>query len=96
MSAHPKIHARGDHRYLVTAPHEDDVVQIAVYASPTFMERVGAPRGTEVDVVVRVLGFLLEHQTIDELPPQLDLEEVAAAYEGVEARVRDRVRESAS
>lgn len=71
-------------------------MQIDIYASPEFMERLGVRRGTETDVVAQVLEFLLEHQSIDQLPPQLDLEEVSAAYDGVEDQVRDRILRGAS
>ncbi len=91
MTDRPQIEATGDHHYLVTGHHQDDTVQIDIYASPEFMERLGVRRGTETDVVAQVLGFLLKHQAIDELPPQLDLEEVSAAYDGVEEQVRDGI-----
>lgn len=91
MRHHPRIEATGDHHYLVTSSQQGDVVQVDLYASPSFMERLRVPSGAEVDVVITALGILLEHQTIDELPAQLDLEDVAAAYDGVEERLRARV-----
>lgn len=88
-SRHPRVKILGEHRYLVTIGHEDGDLQIAVYANPDFISKLAAPPGSETQIVVGTIAYLTARQSTDDLPPQLDLEDVAAAYDGFEAELRN-------
>lgn len=84
MSDEPTAEALENHIFLLHLPGpEGDAVDIRVYASPDVLARVGAvDPADDYRVVQATAGYLLARQRADELPPFLELDDVAAAYEG--------------
>jgi hypothetical protein len=80
---HPRIEALGDHDYLVDVPLGEDVVTIRMRATP---EVVGRIAGADADadetrVVAATMAYLTARQRADDLPEQLDLDDVVAAHD---------------
>ena len=88
MSDPASVEPFGEHYFLVRGEESGDAVATRFYVDPGFMERLEVPGATEAEVVRASMSYLLDHQRIDELPPQLDLDDVAAAYDGFEDHLR--------
>lgn len=85
------VESLGEHRFLLTRRDGDELVEIQVYADPTFVKRIG-PDGVDEQRIVRAAAdFLLERQRADELPGKIDLDDIVAAYDGFIDDMRDRV-----
>jgi hypothetical protein len=80
MVDEPRIEALGDHDYRVSVAMDDDVVSIRVRATPDVVARVGGTHADEARVVAATMAFLTARQGADDLPQQLDLDDVVAAY----------------
>lgn len=91
MTDRAQVEYLGEHRYLVRARQGEDVVEIVVYASPVVIARLAAAEIDEARIVEATAAFLFTRQRPDDLPPQLDLEDVAAAYDGFEEDVSQRL-----
>lgn len=93
MSGEPTAEALDNHSYLLHLPDPDgNAVDIRVYASPDVLARLGAvDPADESRVVQATAAYLLARQRADELPAFLDLDDVAAAYEGYVEDLRDRL-----
>ncbi len=87
MCAQPDIEALGEHRYLVTISEGEDTVEILVLANPSVVARLGS-EGDELRVVRSTADYLIARQRADDLPAELDLDDVAAAYEDFEDHLR--------
>ncbi len=88
MAEQTRIEALGERRYLIRASLDDDKVEILVYATPSVIERLTDDPADEIRVIEATGAFLLARQRPDDLPSQLDLDEVVAAYEDFEGDVR--------
>lgn len=92
MSGEPTAEALDDHSYLLHLPDPDgSAVDVRVYASPDVLDRLGVDPGDEPRVVQATAAYLLARQRADELPAFLELDDVAAAYEGYVEDLRDRL-----
>jgi hypothetical protein len=91
MSDLSSVEPFGEHYFIVRGEESGDTVETRFYVDPGFMERLGVPGAAEEEVVRAAMSYLLQHQRLDELPPQLDLDDVAAAYDGFEGHLRDRL-----
>ena len=92
MSGEPTAEALDDHSYLLHLPDPDgNAVDIRVYASPDVLDRLGVDPADESRVVQATAAYLLARQRADELPAFLELDDVAAAYEGYVEDLRDRL-----
>jgi hypothetical protein len=78
------IQTVGEHRYLVRTQQDEDAVEILVRASPTMVARLTQGGADEIRVIEATIAYLTDRQRADDLPPQIDLDEMAAAYEGFE------------
>ena len=87
MISQPTIEAMDDHRYLVRATQDDDVVDVSVRVDPDFGQRLGIT-ASGPEIVGAAMAFLLQRQRMDDLPAQLDLEDIAAAYGEFAERLR--------
>ncbi|MBX6750131.1 MAG: hypothetical protein IRY85_10765 [Micromonosporaceae bacterium] len=87
-----KIDALGEHRFLVRTRQDDDVVEVLVRASPAAVARFIDNEADEIRVIEATFAYLLTRQRADDLPPQLDLDEVLAAYADLEDDVRRRLQ----
>jgi len=80
MGVRPTIEATGDHEYLVNLKvEEDSPVTLRVRANASTLEAVGGDVD-EQSLVIATLEFLTKRQAPDELPTDLDLQDVADAY----------------
>ena len=75
----PAVEALGDHDYLVRLQQGEDTVVLRVHADPAVVERIAEE---EQRVVEATAAYLIARQSVDELPEQVDLDDVAAAYDG--------------
>jgi hypothetical protein len=75
----PALEALGDHDYLVRIQQAEDTVVLRVHADPAVVERIA---DEEQRVVEATAAYLIARQSADELPEQVDLDDVAAAYDG--------------
>lgn len=80
-----QIESLGDHDYLLRIGMDDDVVTVRVYADPDVVSGLG---GDEQRVVAATVAFLTARQRADDLPADLDLADVAAAYDDYLDRLR--------
>ena len=83
----PALEALGDHDYLVRFQQDEDTVVVRVHADPAVVVRVG---DDEQRVVEATAAYLIARQGAEDLPEQVDLDAVAAAYDGY---VEDRHRQ---
>ena len=88
MTDEPQVEALGGHRYLVRARQDEDIVEIQVYATPDVIARFISARTDETRIIEATVAYLIARQRPDDLPPQLDLDDVMAAYEGFEDALR--------
>ena len=84
----------GEHTYLVSGRQDGEPVEVRVVVDPATAEQLGVGGLDDGDVVRATLSYLLEHQQLDELPAQLDLVDVDAAYEGFAESLRTRLGRS--
>ena len=75
----PALEALDDHDYLVRLQQGEDTVVLRVHADPAVVERIAEE---EQRVVEATAAYLIARQSVDELPEQVDLDDVAAAYDG--------------
>ncbi|GAB3024263.1 hypothetical protein [Mycobacterium bourgelatii] len=75
------IEALGDHEYLIRVAQDDDLVTIEMRANPEVVDRIAGPDADEARVVATTVDYLIARQRPDELPGQLDLDDVMAAYD---------------
>ncbi|BDX31913.1 hypothetical protein TUM20985_24600 [Mycobacterium antarcticum] len=85
------IEALGDHDYLALVPLGEDVVTIRIRATPEVVAQIAGTAGDETRVVAATIAYLTARQRADDLPGQLDLEDVAAAYNGYVEDMRTRL-----
>jgi len=90
----PGIDVLGDHRYLVRAWQDDEVVEVLLVATPDVVARIAGEATAESAVVDASVAWLLERQRVDELPAEVDLDDVAAAYADFETDLRRRLGEN--
>ncbi|WP_030273826.1 hypothetical protein [Streptomyces sp. NRRL B-24484] len=80
MSADIQVEPLGDHEYLVRFPSDDDVVLSRFRATEATVEQLRLVRADEERIVEETAAFLTERQPTADLPPMIDLADVAAAY----------------
>lgn len=88
MSVGFEVEEFRDHYYLVRGEVDGDAVETRFLADPGALDALGVGGRPAVDVVRATVDFLLQRQRLDELPPQVDLEDVAAAYPDFEEALR--------
>jgi len=80
MTVHqPALEALGDHDYLVRFQQDEDTVVVLVHADPDVVAQIA---DDEQRVVEATAAYLVARQGADDLPEQVDLDTVAAAYDG--------------
>ena len=80
MTVHqPALEALGDHDYLVRFQQDEDTVVVRVHADPAVVAQIA---DDEQRVVEATAAYLIARQSADDLPEQVDLDTVAAAYDG--------------
>ena len=85
MNTGTDIEFVGDHEYLVQITLDDDIITLRAYADPEVVAHIGA---AEDHIVAATISYLTDRQQPDELPTDLDLQDVAAAYDDYVDRLR--------
>jgi hypothetical protein len=78
----PQVQALGDHHYVIRVQEDEDTIEIRVHASPGVVARIAAVDTDENRVIEATAAYLLARQRADDLPTVLDLDDIAAAYDG--------------
>jgi hypothetical protein len=78
----PHVEPLGDHNYLIRVRQGEDTVQIHVHASAAVVHRVAVVDTDETRIIEATAAYLIQRQRADDLPMTLDLDDVAAAYDG--------------
>ena len=73
------VEALGDHDYLVRFKQDEDTVVVRVHADPAVVAQIA---DDEQRVVEATAAYLIARQSADDLPEHVDLDAVAAAYDG--------------
>jgi hypothetical protein len=89
----PSLEALGDHDYLIRFQQRQDTVVVRMYADPAVVAQIG---GDEQRVVEATAEYLIARQDADDLPEQVDLDTVAAAYDDFIADLQHRLTQGPS
>ena len=76
-----QIDAVGAHRYAITLREGEDLVQIRLYADAVTVALITNDQLDERRLVEQTVRYLVRRQRADDLPPALDLADVAAGYD---------------
>ena len=82
MADNPHVEALGDHHYLIHVRQGEDIVEVRVHATPAVVARIASVETDETRIIEATAAYLIARQRADDLPAVLDLDDVAAAYEG--------------
>ncbi|PZH16000.1 hypothetical protein C1I97_07230 [Streptomyces sp. NTH33] len=75
-----QIEPMGDHDYLVHVRYSGGVIESRFQASPAVVDELDAAEADEQRVIEETALYLAERQPVMDLPPMVDLDDVAAAY----------------
>ncbi|MFF4340902.1 hypothetical protein ACFY00_13330 [Kitasatospora sp. NPDC001540] len=80
MAVDIRVESLGDHEYLVRVA--DGAVEAATQVRVTdgVLERPGLAGGDEGRIVRETVAFLVERQPVIDIPPMIDLDDLADAY----------------
>ncbi|MEU9045696.1 MULTISPECIES: hypothetical protein [unclassified Kitasatospora] len=81
MSEHFEVEPLGDHEYLLRARAGEEVVESRFRASEAVVEQFHTAPVDEQRLVEETAEFLAERQPVVDLPPMVDLDDVAACYD---------------
>jgi hypothetical protein len=81
MTGKMQVHALGDHNYLIHLYEGEEQVLIEIRASTDVVQQLGLHEFDEPRIVEATAVFLIERQLAIDLPPTLDLDDVAAGYD---------------
>ncbi|GAB3439518.1 hypothetical protein GCM10027517_12960 [Phycicoccus ginsengisoli] len=81
MTTQLDVEPVGGHDYLVRVRQGEERVDILIQATPDVLQRPGLGGLTEAQIVEATAEFLVERQFAADLPQELDLDDVAAAYD---------------
>lgn len=94
MNDVPVIQEMAVHEYLVRVSEGDDVIEIRLHTSPAVLTRIGGGDTAEPLIVEATMSYLMARQRADDLPTELDLDDVASADEGYVEDIRHRLAKS--
>jgi hypothetical protein len=77
----PHVEPLGEHDYLIRVREGEATVEIRLHASPAVVRRI-AVDVDETRIVEATVAYLVQRQRADDLPVNLDLDDVTAAYDG--------------
>lgn len=81
----------GSHTFMVRGTEHGDQVEVQVSVGPDAVDDLGLTGSTDEQIVDATINYLLGHQRLDELPAEVDLEVVAAAYDDFADAARARL-----
>jgi hypothetical protein len=76
-----QIETTGAHIYLIRVSVDEEAVEVTLHADPETVARLAVEGADERRIVEATTAYLIRRQRPDDLPPSLDLADVAAAYE---------------
>lgn len=88
MSTPFEVEFLRDGLYLVRGEVDGDPAEVQFRIEEDELERLGLPHSSGADVVAATASYLLEHQRLDELPDQVQIEDVSQAYADFAAHLR--------
>ena len=91
-AAEPRIEALGDHEYLVHITMDDDIVTVRVRATPDVVADIAGDGAGDAAVVLATVAYLTARQRPDDLPQELDLDDVVAAYDDYVDQLHETLR----
>jgi hypothetical protein len=80
MGLEIQIDPLGDHEYLVRFAKDGQEAMSRFQASESVVDQLGVPSTEELRLVAETAGYLAERQPVIDIPPMIDLDDVAAAY----------------
>ncbi|HHU40362.1 MAG TPA: hypothetical protein GXZ45_13910 [Propionibacterium sp.] len=80
-----------DHYYIIRGREDGDLAETRVFVDPAVLADLRIEGVSAPDVVTTTIDYLLERQRIDDLPTQVDIEDVAAAYDDFAEHLRTRL-----
>lgn len=87
-----KIEVLDQDRYIVQIPNDDEPVTILVRASADATARLGPAAVSDTRVVEATIDYLVARQGAEDLPQELDIEDVFSAYDDFEGELRRRLQ----
>lgn len=81
MSEQIQIEPLGAGDYLVRVRYADGVIESRFRVSQDVLDRFGVPEDRVAEVIDEIAGFLTDRRPLIDLPPLVDLDDVAAAYD---------------
>jgi hypothetical protein len=91
MSMDGTLQKLSGHLYLVQIRQGEDVIELRLDATSDIVTRIGGADPDEPLIVEATISYLLARQRADDLPPELDLEDIACAYEGYIDEIRHQL-----
>jgi hypothetical protein len=88
----PRIERADEHNYLITVADADGDVEFRLRVTPAAMAQLGLRPDQEVQTVAATAAYLIGRQPVIELPGELDLDDVIAAYEDFPGRLADALK----
>jgi hypothetical protein len=76
-----QIESTGDHVYLIRVGMDGEAIEVTLHADAETVARLAVEGADEQTIVEATAAYLIRRQRPDDLPPSLDLADVAAAYE---------------
>lgn len=91
MSEQIQIEPLGDGDYLIRARYADGVIESRFRTSQEVLEMLAVDETREAEVVEESAAFLTERQPVIDLPPMVDLDDVAVAYDDYAQEITRRL-----
>ncbi|MFF2628565.1 hypothetical protein [Kitasatospora sp. CB02891] len=80
MAADIRVEPLGDREYLVRVEQGSAQASTQVRVTDGVFDRTGLPEVEEGRVVHETVAFLIERQPVIDIPPMIDLDDLADAY----------------
>jgi hypothetical protein len=80
MAMNIRIEPVGDHEYLVRFPGPGEEITSRFRATEAVLDQLHVPDADEARIVEATALFLTARQPVIDIPPMIDLDDVAAAY----------------
>jgi hypothetical protein len=91
MSEQISVELLEDHDYLVRVHHSAGMIESRFRASPDVVDSLGLPASEERRTVEESARYLLDRQPAIDLPPMVDLDDMAAAFDDYVTSLQNRM-----
>ncbi|MEW9527038.1 hypothetical protein [Microbispora sp. NPDC049125] len=93
MAVYIDVEPLDDHRYLVRIREDAEEAEVRFQAGPAVLDELDITGADEAQIVKETAAYLTRRQSVIDLPPMIDLYDVAAAYgEDYVQELRRRLR----